>query len=93
MGHGGVRAGRRTTVREHSAAELKELELLWLVTRDARTVYRCGFICVCVTYAERKTERRLKALHGIDKTLRLMISHTHTRHYFTLCSHVKEDTP
>lgn len=55
MGHRGVRAGRRSIVRKHFMAELKELESLWVVTKGAPSVYICGFMCVCVSYT--KTER------------------------------------
>ena len=60
MGHRGVRAGRRSTVRKHFMAELKELESLWVVTKGAPSVYVCGFMCVCELYKdrERKTEWR-----------------------------------
>lgn len=62
MGHRGVRAGQHTTVRKHFMAEL---ESLWVVTKDALILYNCGFMCVCVNYAGRKTEWRLWALHVI----------------------------
>lgn len=48
-------------------AELKELESLWVVTEGAHECARL-WIRVCVNYAERETERRLWALHGIALT-------------------------
>lgn len=70
MGHRGVRAGQRTTVRKHFVAELKELESLWVFTKGALSVYDWGFMCVCELYKDRgrKTEWRLWALHGIALT-------------------------
>lgn len=38
MGHRGVRAGQRTTVRKHFTAELKELASLWVVTKGDPSV-------------------------------------------------------
>lgn len=96
-GHWGVRAGQLTTVRKHFIVGLKELKSLWVVRKGSTSVCVSVALYVCVRVIQNQREENRKAPTGsawcsTDKNTEVN-DLTHTRQYFTLCSHVKRTTP